>query len=122
MGMVDDGHVTHHKFVYRHNCVCGRSIRLYGLRVTMSDHYYYYYYYCCCLGRVQHSLITFDVVLSLVHRLHSVFALVMFYVKSGLLQVFGITEFADESQERREWKGVWIGGGKGNVGLGVVVG
>ena len=106
------------KFVYGHNCVCGRSIPFYGLRVTMSDHYYYY----CCLGSGQHSLITFDVVVFLVHRLHSVFALVMFYVKSGLLQVFGITEFADESQERWEWKGVWIGGGKGTVGLGVVVG
>lgn len=88
----------------------------FGSTVFASQCHYYYYY---CLGRAQHSLITFDVVLSLVHRLHSVFALVMFYVKSGLLQVFGITEFADESQERWEWKGVWIGGGKGNVGLGV---
>ena len=77
MGMVDDGHVKRASSSTLVQLGC-----LYGLLVTMSDHYC-----CCCLGLVvlvvQHSLITFDVVVFLVHRLHSVFALVVFISRVG---------------------------------------
>jgi hypothetical protein len=115
MGMVDDGHVTAPRpsnFVYSRFAFChfasppsrGRNVK---------DHYYY----CYWLFEIRRSLMVWmmlDVGLwlcyFLVHRLHSVFALVMFMLKSWLLQVFGITEFADGSHRR---------GGNGRVGIAV---
>jgi hypothetical protein len=90
MGMVDDGHVNTSQITSAVTITSAVvQFGFQGLRVAMSDHYYY----CCCLGLVvhvvQHSLITFDVVVFLVHRLHSVFALVMFMSRVGCYKYSG---------------------------------
>lgn len=99
MGMVDDGHVTHPslQFVYSSFHVRHFTLPLSRCR-NVKDHYYY----CYWLFEIRRSLMVWmllDVGLwyFLVHRLHSVF---MFMLKSWLLQVFGITEFADESHRK----------------------
>ena len=62
-------------------------------------------YFSCC-----------GYVVFLEHRLHSVFCVGHVYFKSGLLQVFGITEFADESHRRGGNGGHGLAGGKGTWG------
>jgi hypothetical protein len=117
MGMVDDGHVkqTHtltksplrsFKSLSRRNV---RSLTAIGWLVGIR----------CCCRRSTPSLITFHVVVMLYSW--SIVCIQCFcvghvYFKSGLLQVFGITEFADESHRRGGNGGYGLAGGKGTWG------